>query len=102
MPQYEIPVTEMHIEEGERFDPGACPIALALNDGLGEEEDVAADMGHITASLHPRNTHAEPTVLIGDNGIAEFVSAFDAGDVVQPINLRIDTDAKTMAVIEEE
>jgi hypothetical protein len=29
-----VEVTEHHIRHGKRYDPGACPVALALNSAL--------------------------------------------------------------------
>lgn len=101
MPQYDIEVTDEHIKNGDRMDTTACPIALAINDGLEEAENAFADMGFRSLALYPKGYQGGPRLLMASEEVAWWVSDFDAGHDVEPVWLRVDTDAETIERVDE-
>lgn len=85
-----IRVTADHIQQGERSNPMACPIALALiGQWGGEDSEIAIDVfdGHAFASGPPVPIDGV-TAALPDEADA-FVLAFDEGRPVQPFEFAI-------------
>ena len=78
-----IRVTADHIAEGERGNPCACPVALAVRDQTGAQI-AYVDMATvaITRRNHDFEAHSPPQV-------SHFVDAFDHGHPVEPFEFTV-------------
>jgi len=84
-----VPVTWKNIQEGERYDPWFCPVALAIQDFTGRSVDVQIDQ----AEIEPETW--EPTVRLPwctplPCSAIDFIRRFDAGLSVEPFTFEID------------
>lgn len=78
-----IRVTAEHIEQGERNNPMACPIALAIIEQHWREAEVDVIDGHAYASGDSVGPADYLKADLSDEA-DDFVNAFDKGEAVQP------------------
>lgn len=82
----EIQVTQEDIAKGVKENAECCPIALALNRAFPECD--IADVSESAIVCFDDGSWAE----YGSDEIGSFISAFDAGDPVQPFNFTFRAD----------
>ena len=90
---HRVPVTADHIARGERGEPDACPITLALREFVGEDGKPAfsrASTSAETLTAKPVSYNPwEPIDYRASEEIQAFVELFDAGKPVEPFTLKL-------------
>jgi hypothetical protein len=84
-----IRVTAQHIEQGERNNPMACPIALAIIEQQWPTAEVDVFDGHAYACDCLGIVIKDHLVAAMPAEADEFISAFDAGDEVEPFEFEL-------------
>lgn len=92
-----IPVTEEHIEKGEKEDPASCPIALAIRDKLGEESYPEV-LSHEFIIFLDGSRH-DGTI---DEEIANKIKEYDTNEEMKPMNIIIEIEDDFMTIKSEE
>ena len=87
MENFEIYVTESHIENGERWDCQACPISLALSEVLGNVKVYTSG-----SSITFTDPGYEIRQFYPSNDVRKWIAAFDYNDPVKPITLKFDVE----------
>jgi hypothetical protein len=82
-----IRVTQDHINYGEPYSRGACPIALAFN----EVFDDACSVGSQFARVGTDEPFTKPVKL--PPRARNFIAEFDEGLIVAPFNFYIEVEA---------
>ncbi len=90
---HRVPVTADHIARGERGEPDACPITLALKEFVGEDgkpvfRRAFTSMECLMAEPVDYDPW-EPTDYRASEEIQEFVGRFDEGKAVEPFTLKL-------------
>jgi hypothetical protein len=85
-----VRVTSEHIQQGERNNPMACPIALAIIEQQWPTAEVDVFDGHAYAS-DPDFTAIRADYLTADmpDEADDFVNAFDKGEPVRPFEFSL-------------
>lgn len=76
-----IQVTQDDIDSGTPHEPEGCPIALAIQRVLGQDEVQVTDVGFVTIGLGDFELPASAV---------SFISYFDAGYDVEPFEFELD------------
>ena len=82
-----VQVTQQWIDQGERREPDACPIALAL-----------ANWNHHSWTVAPGTAYDGDDEWYMDGAVEDWIVEFDNGDLVHPIGLVMDTEGLTPTI----
>lgn len=95
-----IPLTQDHIDNGTRMTACHCPVALAINAVMG---DAAAEVIGRTINLYnSADPDAKKITVRTDSSLYHWIDNYDAGDLMQPITLRLDEKAGAITVMQPE
>lgn len=75
-----VTVTQEHINDGERYSPHSCPIALALGDNVSWINRVSVG----PSSFSIQHVFSEERYFLPKEAML-FVKQFDSGKTVEPI-----------------
>jgi len=89
---FRYPLTQAHIDAGERGDCTECPIALALYEGDRSIESAIVDVN----SVHILYPGDEESNLQPTEDVANFIEKFDGKRGVRPGTLILDFDKETL------
>lgn len=88
-----IRITKESIENGQRFDPHWCPVALALKDRLKDfEVPLEVSVGYYDAYTYSWQQDVDKDASYNytePDKVGEFMDRFDSGNKVRPFNVTL-------------
>ncbi len=73
-----VKITQEDIDQGDKYNPGWCPVALAVKRTTGNK-DVSVGFW----------VHVDGTIYRLANRISDWIYRFDQGGTVRPITFRL-------------
>ncbi len=88
-----IHVTQAHINAGVRQECRTCPIALALRGAIAHAPEVQVMSGSFVAF----GSHGGAEIHRLPEAAQDFITAFDAGQPVQPFSFELDIPVEVLS-----